>query len=180
MARTKGKPAEGFDSIAQETDRVPRVAFERERGVVGVSGETGYYHVAAMTGGGDDRMAHELTVFNALSDAGVSLTMIKYHAHSVSFVMRAMHHEKAVAVIKKLGFGCRSEGPMGILNVHASDMRELSGVMLKTSEALMSVGAPIVQLGDSHRALYVLMPESRLADAIAATREVFGVGGPVE
>jgi aspartokinase len=180
MAKAKSRKPEGLDTIAQETDRIPRVAFERERGVVGVSGETGYYHVAAMTGGEEDRMAHELTAFNALTDAGVSLTMIKYHAHSVSFVMRAMHHEKAVAVIKGLGFGCRSEGPMGILTVHASDMRELSGVMLKTSEALMSVGAPIVQLGDSHRALYVLMPEGKLADAIAATRTVFGVEGAVE
>jgi hypothetical protein len=39
------------------------------------------------------------------------------------------------------------------------------------------VGAEIVQLGDSHRTVYILLPESKLDKAVAAMREAFGVGG---
>ena len=180
MARAKTRKNEALDVVARETAKVPRVAFERERGVIGVTGEKGFYHIAAMTGGDADRAQNELRAFRALADAGVSVTMIKYHAHSVSFVLRSRDRRRAEEVIKGCGFGCRLEGPMGILTIHAANMRELTGVMVTASEALIKVGAEIVQLGDSHRAVYILLPEARLDEAVEAARRGFGVGGDTE
>jgi aspartate kinase len=177
MGRRNASKTEGLDHVAVETEKIPRVALERERGIIGVTGEKGYYHVASMSGGDEDRATKERATFNALSQAGVSVTMIKYHAHSVSFVLRKQDCEKAEQVIKRLGFATRVEGPMGMLIIHASNMRELTGVMVSASEALMKVGAEIVQLGDSHRTVYILLPESKLDKAVAAMREAFGVGG---
>jgi aspartokinase len=179
MGRKNAHKGEGLDVVALETEKVPRVALERERGIIGVTGEKGYHHVAAMHGGGPDRATKERATFNALSQAGISVTMIKYHAHSVSFVLRAQDRRKAKDLIEGLGLESRSEGPMGILTIHASNMRELTGVMVTASEALMKVGAEIVQLGDSHRAIYILLPEPKLDEAVAAMQEAFGVGGEV-
>jgi aspartokinase len=177
MGRKGAARTEGFDRVAEETEKVPRVALERERGIIGITGEKGYYHVASMSGGDEDRAARERATFNALTQAGVSVTMIKYHAHSVSFVLRAVDCEKARRIISDLGLECRVEGPMGMAIIHASNMRELTGVMVTASEALMKVGAEIVQLGDSHRAVYILLPEPKLDEAVDAMREAFAVGG---
>lgn len=177
MGRKKPRKNEGLDVVARETAKVPRVAFERERGVIGVTGEKGFYHIASMSGGDEDRARNELATFEALCDAGVSVNMIKYHAHSVSFVLDKKDRKKAEQVIRGQGFPCRVEGPMGILTIHASNMRELTGVMVAASEALMEVGAEIVQLGDSHRAVYILLPEEKLDEAVEVVQRGFGVGG---
>ncbi|MCC6442065.1 MAG: ACT domain-containing protein [Armatimonadetes bacterium] len=154
-----------------------RVGFEKERGVSSVSCQRELAHVIIEFPLAEHfvRHRHQLKIFRALAQAGISISLFKLHKQALSFIIHRQDSPQASAVLREKDFAFRIIESMALVNIYAPNMRALSGVMANIVESLMDVNVPIVQTGDSYNSVMCLVSEEGCDPAIKALKERFGV-----
>ncbi len=146
--------------------------FERKRGVTGIAVEEGMVHVEVQVAPD----AHErLKVFKALADAGVSLFLIKFHPDGLHFLLRKESLSKAQKVLKQLRLPVRVTRDCALVYVLSSAMRDLPGVMARIAEALYEQGVELLETGDSHDSVMLLVRRAEVEKVVQALRQKFGL-----
>jgi len=153
------------------------VGFEKERGVSSVACQGDLAHVMVEFPPSDHPAGHrhQLGIFRALAQAGISISLFKLHRQVLSFIIHRQDMEQARKVLSEEGYPFRINEPMSLVMVYAPNMRELSGVMANIVEALLNAGVSIVQTGDSYNSVMCLVSDQEARRAVEALKERFGV-----
>ncbi len=146
--------------------------FERKRGVTGISVEEGLVHVEVQVA---PNLRERLKVFKALADAGVSLFLIKFHPDSVHFLIRKEVLRKAQRVLQGLQRPTKVTRDCALVSVLSSAMRDLPGVMVRIAEALYEQGVDLLETGDSHDSVMILVRRADVEKVVTALRQKFGL-----
>ncbi len=146
--------------------------FERKRGVTGISVEEGLVHVEVQVA---PDLRERLKVFKALADAGVSLFLIKFHPDSVHFLIRKEVLRKAQRVLQGLQRPTKVTRDCALVSVLSSAMRDLPGVMVRIAEALYEQGVDLLETGDSHDSVMILVRRADVEKVVTALRQKFGL-----
>ena len=150
------------------------VSFERERGVTEVQVTRGLGHVTvhfARESLAEDRLA----LFQALAAAGVSLFLVKLHPCSVSFAVRANAVDACDALLQDRGEQYTLLRDLGLVATVAGAMRDLSGVMARIYETLVSAGIHVRQTGDAYNAVLLLVSGAETDRAAESLRAAFSL-----
>ncbi|MGC8666617.1 MAG: ACT domain-containing protein [Chthonomonadales bacterium] len=159
-----------------EDKSLHRVSFERERGVydVEVVGDIG--HVVVKVGAEGDRNDRIARLFRQVADEGIPIFLIKLHRSAVSFAVRGDALERVEALLTSKGERYRARRDLALVNIIASSMRDLIGVMVRIGDALQRAGARVFATGDSHNSVQCLIEEARVSQAVNELRAEFGLG----
>ncbi len=160
---------------ALEENPPHRVSFERERGVYDVEVVRDIGHVVVKVGSGEDRNDRIARLFRQVADEHIPIFLIKLHRSSVSFAVRGDALERVEALLASKGERYRARRDLALVNVIASSMRDLIGVMVRIGDALQRANARLFATGDSHNSVQCLIEEARLHQAVHELRAEFGL-----
>ncbi len=146
--------------------------FERKRGVTGISVEEGLVHVEVQVA---PNLRERLKVFKALADAGISLFLIKFHPDSLHFLIRKEVLRKAQRVLQGFQLPAKFTRDCALVSVLSSAMRDLPGVMVRVAEALYEQGVDLLETGDSHDSVMILVRRADVKKVVTALRQKFGL-----
>jgi aspartokinase len=131
------------------------VEFEKRRGISAVEVRTGFaqVHVSDLA---DPVRTSRLDVLRLVAEAGISIDFLKLAPFGISFLVA----ESAVDQLKRAfdGRGCKltvSPG-MGVVMVHAVNMRDEEGLVARIVSRAIGSGARIEHLGDMHDRLFIV------------------------
>lgn len=156
---------------------VKGVSFERERGVYDIRVATGLAHAEVQVGEDAERVKNIGSVFRALAEEAIPIFLIHLHARSVSFAIEESMLSKAQACLSRLSFDTSIRHNLARVDVVASSMRDLTGVMVQIAEALQEAGARLYGVGDSHNSVQCLIDGTRVEAAAAQLKRTFGLEG---
>jgi len=151
------------------------VSFERERGVQRVAVSPNVTHLTVTVPSPDTRDADIGRVFTAVGEAGIPIFLIQLHTLAVSFAVERQDEERAVEAVRRAGFACAHRPDLAILQVFASGMRELKGVLVEIADALQEAGAGIYGMGDSHDQVQCLIDSAAADAAVERLKARFGL-----
>ncbi len=146
--------------------------FERKRGVTGIAVEEGLVHVEVQV---SPNLRERLNVFKALAKAGVSLFLIKFHPDSIHFLIRREVLSRAQKVLQQLNRPTKVTRDCALISVLSSAMRDLPGVMARIAEALYEQGVDLLETGDSHDSVMILVKKMDAEKVVNALRQKFGL-----
>lgn len=152
-----------------------RVSFERERGVYDVEVVHDIGHVVVKVGSEADRNDRIARLFRQVADKGVPIFLIKLHRSAVSFAVRGDALERVEALLSSEGTSYRARRDLALVNIIASSMRDLIGVMVRIGDALQRANARVFATGDSHNSVQCLIEEERIPQAVRELRAEFGL-----
>ena len=164
-------------------DRPQRKTFEQPRGVCRLTqtGEFDRMQVALASGDPFDADVR-LEVLRRLHSAEISINLVKVHRTALSFVLERTQTGKARSVIEDTDtepkLSCEITPEVTLIFAHAAGMQSLSGIMGRVTRTLQRAETPILQLGDSPDALFLVVEQRRAARAIRALRDEFDVPTP--
>lgn len=166
-----------------ESTPPPRSApihFERERGVTEVQVTPGIAHVTVRFSP-NTASEERLALLQALGAANISLFLIKLHPGAISFAVRPERGEGASAVegcesiLRARGCDYTLLRDLGLVAVVAGAMRDLSGVMARIYEAMVTAGVGVRQTGDAYNAVLCLVSGRETERAAEALRRAFAL-----
>jgi aspartate kinase len=148
-------------------------SFEREPGVTSIRVEN---HMALVSVRFPDAIPQSrLRLLDVLAQARVPINQVKLLPEGLCFVISENH----ASACKKLLNDEKGEvsvfGDMALISTLAGAMRDLSGVIARICEALLSASIPNRQVGDAYDAVLCLVPSADAERAVAALREQFGL-----
>jgi aspartate kinase len=112
-------------------------------------------------------------ILGALAEAGIHFTIPKIHENSLNFVLPQREEEKALEVLKNLGYNPQLLSGCSLVIVYAPDMRNLFGIMVQILEAMLKEGAEVLQVGDAYNSVSCLIRDEKLKDTISSLQEFF-------
>lgn len=116
-----------------------------------------------------------LQILQSLAQARVPVNQVKLLADGLCFVISENHASACRELLNdEKGEVTILEG-MALISTIAGAMRDLSGVIARISEALLSAAIPNRQVGDAYDAVLCLVPAGEAPRAIAALRQQFGL-----
>lgn len=151
--------------------------FERERGVTDVQVTRGVAHVTVRLAA-DNVAGERLSLLQALAAANVSLFLIKLHPNAISFAMRADVVAAGENLLRTRGFDYTLLRDLGLVATVAGAMRDLSGVMARIYEAMVSANIRVCQTGDAYNAVLCLVAGDETDRAAEALHKAFALSEP--
>ena len=121
--------------------------------------------------------AHDLGVFSAMAQAGVSVDMINVFPDRAAFIVAMQDLPVVKRVLDELGHEAKIVEGCAKVSIVGEGMRGIPGIMAKLAEALARAGVDILQTSDSHYSISCLVPENELETAARALHAQFGLGG---
>jgi aspartate kinase len=149
--------------------------FERETGVYDVDVTDAVAHVIAAVGPPEGRAERVVRLFRAVADAGIPVFLAKLHGQEVSFAVEAERLSDVERVLAGTGYAYRARRDLAIVTVHASTMRDLTGVMVRIADALQLAQARMYGAGDSHSSVQCLIDGHSASAALNRLKAAFKV-----
>ena len=162
-------------TVSPPTIRRPKVSFERERGVYAIQVTRDVAHALVSVPADATRSAEILRVFQTLTDASVSIFLIKLHRTAVSFALTVADVTRAEAAFETAGFQVRLRRDLAMVVVKAASMRDVVGIMVDIADALYDAGARLYATGDSHDSVQCLIEAQRVEPVIEQLRATFAL-----
>jgi aspartokinase len=168
-----------MDSVVPEKNRrsaaAPRAPFEKERGVTSVTAKGSYAFLTVGLEPTPARAEQELAIYQTLSEARISVNLVKLHRGGLSFVVDDAEADEALRQLGAIGLRSNLVTAVSMVCVYAAGMRSLSGVMARIARALLNAGVPILQTGDGPDIVFCLVAKEQAPAAVAALRTEFAV-----
>ena len=152
------------------------VSFERERGVTEVQVLCGLGHVTVRFEL-ETLADHRLALLQALAAGGVSVFLVKLHPCAISFAVRADAIDSCETLLRERNARYELLRNLGLVTILAGAMRDLSGVMARIYEALVSAGVHVRQTGDAYNAVLLLVAGEEADRAAETLRATFSLAG---
>ncbi len=151
------------------------VSFERERGVSGLTVIRDVAHLVIHTGDDTGRTDRILQVFRFLAGINVPVFLIKMHRTRLAMAMAGRDLSRAQQVLESTGMQVEARRDLALIAIRAASMRDLHGVIMMIADALFEAGAQIYEIGDSHDSVQCLLELSKIPEAVACLRRMFGL-----
>lgn len=148
--------------------------FEREPGVTAIRVE----HQMALVSVRflDNIPAQRLSLLQTLAQARVPVNQVKLLPEGLCFVISENHASACKNLLHDQKGEVSVLGSMALISTIAGAMRDLSGVIARICEALLSASIPNRQVGDAYDAVLCLVPAVDAPRALAALKEQFQLG----
>jgi aspartate kinase len=135
----------------------------------------GFAHASVTITDGFDRPERVQRVLDILSDARIPIFLIKLHRDAITFGLAG---QDLPAVEQRLAeatevFSARTN--LARVNVMATNMSDLTGVMARIADALQAAGVHLFGVGDSHNTVQLLIDGSRAEMAVTELKAAFGL-----
>lgn len=138
---------------------------------------TGIAHMAGITQikVSMGKQAHRIQsdIFKAMADANISVDFINISPSGVAFTVSEMVSERAVTILKTLGFQPETIKNCAKVSTVGAGMTGVPGVAAKIVQALTTKEVQILQSADSHTTIWVLIHEQDLTTAVNALHDAF-------
>jgi aspartate kinase len=149
---------------------------EARRVITGIAHTTG---IAQLTVEMDaDDAETELTMFDRLAEARISIDLISIFPERKIFTVRQEAIPQTEAVLTSLGLKFRVKSDCAKVSVIGLGMRNMPGVMARVVHALNQKKIRILQTGDSNITISLLIREGDLARAICTLHDHFRLSAP--
>lgn len=112
-------------------------------------------------------------VFKGMANEQISVDFINISPSGVIYTVSAADSDKAVRILKKLGYEPEVERACAKVSVVGAGITGVPGVTSKIVTALSEKGIRILQSADSHTTIWVLVKQSDLTEAVNALHDVF-------
>jgi aspartokinase len=150
---------------------IPAGSFEREPGVTAIHVED---QMALVSVRFPDSIAqNRLRVLQVLAEARVPINQVKLLPEGLCFVVSENHARACRKLLDAEKGELTVLENMALISTIAGAMRDLSGVIARICEALLSAAIPNRQVGDAYDAVLCLVPTNDAARAVAALKEQF-------
>lgn len=119
--------------------------------------------------------AHHLqsSVFKAMADANISVDFINVSPSGVIYTVSEDVTTKAVSILKSLGFKPETIEHCAKVSAVGAGMSGVPGIASKIVQALTDQEVQILQSGDSHTTIWILINEKDLKIAVNALHDAF-------
>lgn len=124
----------------------------------------------------DEKADAPLKIFKAMANAGISVDFINVHPDIVIYTVKDDVSEKAVELLKNLGFKPVALPNCAKVSAVGAGMAGVPGVMATIVEALTDEGVRILQTADSHSTIWCLVRQDEMEKAIRALHKKFSLG----
>lgn len=121
----------------------------------------------------DNIPAQRLTLLQTLAQARVPVNQVKLLPEGLCFVISENHASACKNLLRDQKGEVSVLGNMALISTIAGAMRDLSGVIARICEALLSASIPNRQVGDAYDAVLCLVPAVDAPRALAALKEQF-------
>lgn len=148
-----------------------QVSFEREPGVTDIRVEVGV--VLVLVHFTHDIPLNRLRVLRKLAEARVPVNQVKLQPEGLSFVVGENYANTCKDLLNEKNSRVVLLENMSLISTIAGAMRDLSGVIAKICEALLSVGILHRQTGDAYDSVLFLVPTEDAPRAELALRKQF-------
>ncbi len=118
----------------------------------------------------------DLKIFKAMALADISVDFITVLPGDVLFTVKDELADKAVKILKNMGFGIETRASCAKISVIGGGMAEVTGVMAQVIEALTLQGIQVLQSADSNNTIWVLVGKEDMVRAVRSLHESFGLG----
>jgi len=176
MEKRPAAPSEGWlgpdEYWAAAGLRRGEMGFEPPRGVTRIEARPGLDHFVLPTPGPPKDLAR---VFRPLTDAGVSVDLVKLHENGLHFALSSSEAPRAQQVLAGLGYQLQPTPNCAIITVYAPDMRSIPGIMGRIVSALQHAGVAILETDDSYNCVFCLIECDQTRAACAALASEFGL-----
>lgn len=115
----------------------------------------------------------QFEIFKAMAENEISVDFINISPNAVSFTVSDEVIDKAIQVIRELGFEPKVETECAKVAAVGAGMTGVPGVAAKIVMALTNNGIEILQSADSHTTIWVLVKQKDLTQAVNALHETF-------
>ncbi|GAB4072607.1 aspartate kinase [Barrientosiimonas marina] len=122
-----------------------------------------------------DSNAMQSDIFKAMAEAGISVDFINISPTGVVYTVPDTHTEKAVSILKTLGFYPEITEDCAKVSAVGAGMTGEPGVAAKIVQSLTDAGVQILQSADSHTTIWVLIHQQDLKTAVNALHDVFAL-----
>jgi aspartate kinase len=158
------------EAYAAAAIRRGELGFEPPRGVTRIEAWRGLARVAM---GCEGRPKDLTRIFRPLTDAGISVDLIKLHESSLHFALPTEDLEHCLEVLRGLGCQVEALSDCALVTVFAPDMRSIAGVMGRIVGALQRAGVSILETDDSYNAVFCLVEVDHARQACEALADEF-------
>ncbi|MFQ5810238.1 MAG: ACT domain-containing protein [Armatimonadota bacterium] len=170
-------PREGTqESGAEEKPAVAvapqRIGFEPPRGVTRIEWRPGLAHFAVQIETEGRSLA---SVFRPLTEAGVSVDMIKLLPPGIRFSLSEDQAESAAETLRGLDLDFSITPECAVLTVFAPDMRSLPGIMATVVGVLDNNGIRVLSTDDSYSEIFCVIDREHGPRACQALADEFGL-----
>ncbi|GAQ16150.1 aspartokinase [Oceanobacillus picturae] len=142
---------------------------------------TGIAHISSITQirvqAKEEAYRLQSEVFKAMAESGISVDFINISPTGVAYTVPERHTEKAVHILKTLGFYPEITENCAKVSAVGAGMTGVPGVASMIVQALTDAGVQILQSADSHTTIWVLVNNKDLKAAVNALHEVFELSG---
>lgn len=114
-----------------------------------------------------------MRIFQAMADAGISVDFINVNPDKVIFTVNDEVQEKAVAILKEMGFKPEVIPDCAKVSCIGAGMAGVPGVMARIVSALSREGINILQSSDSHTTIWCLVKREDMERALMALHREF-------
>lgn len=115
----------------------------------------------------------QFEIFKAMAENEISVDFINISPNAISFTVSDEVIDKAIEVIKQLGYDPKVEKDCAKVAAVGAGMTGVPGVAAKIVKALMNNGIEILQSADSHTTIWILVKQKDLTQAVNALHETF-------
>ncbi|MGD8241011.1 MAG: ACT domain-containing protein [Armatimonadota bacterium] len=149
-----------------------RIGFEPPRGVTRIEWRPGLAHFAVELGEEGRGLA---AVFRPLTEAGVSVDMIKLLPPGIRFSLSQNQAESAAEMLRGLDLDFTVTPECAVLTVYAPDMRSLPGIMATVVGVLDNNGVRVLSTDDSYNEILCVIDRKDGPRACRALADEFGL-----
>lgn len=118
----------------------------------------------------------ELSVFQAMARAGISVDFINVQPDRITFTVLAESGDMAVKILNDIDIFPALEFNCAKVAVVGAAMTGIPGVMARVVEALSHEHIPILQSGDSYTNIWCLVKRKHMERAVKALHDKFELG----
>lgn len=118
----------------------------------------------------------DLSVFQAMARAGISVDFINVQPDRITFTVAAEAGDRAVKILNDIDIFPALEFNCAKVAVVGAAMTGIPGVMARVVEALSNEHIPILQSGDSYTNIWCLVKREHMERAVKALHDKFELG----
>lgn len=116
---------------------------------------------------------HQASIFNAMAEASISVDFISVSPTYVIYTVSKEVTDQAISILESLEFKPEIIKDCAKVSAVGAGMTGLPGVASKIVQALKEKQVQILQFGDSHTTIWVLIHDKDLKIAVNALHDVF-------
>ena len=168
--RIRSTFTEDEGTLVQDYEWMHNEHYILDRHVTGIAHVSG---VAQIIASQTKTSVETLVIFETLAENGISVDFINVNRQSAIFTVSQQQAERAMELLKQQGLDVQVRVKCAKISIIGGGMNGQPGVMAKIIKALSKKNISILQSADSNAAIWILVAEQDMVEAMVALHAMF-------